>query len=174
MKRYFRGEASDQWVVYQWLTSGFLWSLWIIQDAANIAVYLPRKLNYIEFAVFSITILIGLGIVMYLRGGKIQEIVEEKSEVKDVRPATMIDMVYTAILIFFTWINTIPMSTTWVFIGLLGGRELGIKLSRRKELTGVWRLIIKDILYALTGLIISIIIALAANEKLRAQIFGLN
>jgi phosphate/sulfate permease len=173
MKRSFRGRASNRWVIYQWLTSGFLWSLWIMQDAANIAVYLPRKLNFIEFSVFSITILIGLGIVLYLKGDKIQEIVEEKSEVKDVRPATIIDMAYTAILIFFTWINTIPMSTTWVFIGLLGGRELGIKLSRRKELSGTWRLIIKDVLYALTGLLISIIIAFAANENLRGQIFSL-
>jgi len=173
MKRSFRGKASQRWVIYQWLTSGFLWSLWIMQDAANIAVYLPRKLSIIEFSVFSMTILIGLGIVLYLKGDKIQEIVEEKSEVKDVRPATIIDMVYTGILIFFTWINTIPMSTTWVFIGLLGGRELGIKLSRRKELSGTWRLIVKDVLFALTGLLISIIIAFTANENLRDQIFGM-
>lgn len=172
MKKWFRGKPGQHWVVFQWITSGFLWSLWIMQDAANIAVFLPRKLGVIEFIIFSLTIIVGLGIILYLKGDKIQEIVEEKSEVKDVRPATMIDMVYTFILIYFTWINTVPMSTTWVFIGLLGGRELGMKIRRHKPLRDTWRLIGKDILYALAGLIISIIIAIAANETLRAQLLG--
>ncbi|MCI5080859.1 MAG: hypothetical protein MRY78_04160, partial [Saprospiraceae bacterium] len=30
------------WVPLQWLSTGFLWSQWLIQDFANIYVYLPR------------------------------------------------------------------------------------------------------------------------------------
>ena len=173
MKRWFRGHPGQHWVVFQWITSGFLWALWIMQDAANIAVFLPRRLSLPEFLIFSLTIMIGLGIILYLKGDRIQEIVEEKSEVKDVRPATIIDLVYAIILIYFTWINTVPMSTTWVFIGLLGGRELGMKIRRHKPLKDTWRLIGKDILYALTGLIVSIIIAIAANKTLREQLLDL-
>jgi hypothetical protein len=167
----FKGKADNKWLVLQWITSGFLWSLWIMQDAANIAVYLPRSLSIIEFSIFSITILFGLGVILFLKGDKIQQVVEEKSDVKDVRPATIIDMVYTFILILFTWVNTVPMSTTWVFIGLLGGRELAIKIKRHKPLSSSWKLIGKDLSYALIGLLISILIAISANESLRSQLF---
>ena len=160
MKRYFRGTARPYWVVFQWITSGFLWSLWIMQDAANIAIFLPRKLSTLQFLIFSFVIIAGLGIILYLRGDKIQQIVKGKSEVKDVRPATMIDMVYTFILVFFTWVNTIPMSTTWVFIGLLAGRELAIKLKGKKKLSNSWKLIGKDLAYTVSGLLISINISI--------------
>lgn len=173
MHKIFHGKAKKYWIVMQWITSGFLWSLWIMQDAANIAVYLPRSLNLVEFLGFSLPIVFGLGVIFYLKGDKIQEVVEEKSDVKDVRPATIIDMVYMLILVLFTWINTIPMSTTWVFLGLLGGRELAIKIRRKKSIAVAMKLITKDVGYALTGLIISIILAIAANESLRNHLLNL-
>ncbi len=171
MRRWFKGSAGPGWVLFQWMTSGLLWSLWIIQDAANLAVFLPRSLNIWQFALFSLTIFIGLGVIFYLRGDKIQEVVNEKSEVKDVRPATIIDLVYVLILVLFTWVSTVPMSTTWVFIGLLGGRELGLKIRRREKLVKTWKLIGKDVLFALLGLVISVVIALAANEIIRNEFF---
>jgi hypothetical protein len=45
VKNYLKGEARSYWMVLQWLTSGTLWAVWIMQDAANIAVFLPRQLN---------------------------------------------------------------------------------------------------------------------------------
>lgn len=172
MKGWFKKKAGHGWTVFQWATSGFLWALWIMQDAANIAVFLPRSLNLAQFLVFAGVVFFGLGLIFYLRGDKIQEVVNEKSEVKDVRPATLIDLVYLLILVYFTWVNTVPMSTTWLFIGLLGGRELGIKLRRQEKLKKTWTLIGKDLSYALLGLIISIVIAFAANDLLRRQIIA--
>ena len=37
------------WTIAQWITSGTLWSVWLMQDAANIAVYLPRNMNFSTF-----------------------------------------------------------------------------------------------------------------------------
>jgi len=36
------------WVVAQWVSTAFLWSQWLIQDFANIFVFLPRKLSLTE------------------------------------------------------------------------------------------------------------------------------
>ena len=36
------GLMSPWWVVAQWCSTGFLWSQWLIQDLANIYVFLPR------------------------------------------------------------------------------------------------------------------------------------
>ena len=40
MEKKFTGKAKGYWLPIQWLTSGSLWAVWVMQDAANIAVYL--------------------------------------------------------------------------------------------------------------------------------------
>ena len=42
------------------------------------------------------------------------------------KSTSIIDLIYLIILWYFKEYNSIPMSTTWVFIGLLSGRELAI------------------------------------------------
>lgn len=115
------------WTAAQWLSTGFLWSQWLIQDFANIYVYLPREVSA-ENMVFSLAVfLVLLGYIFYARGGAIQTIVKAKTNTTDIRSATIIDFSYAVILYFFKELNNIPMSTTWVFLGLLAGREIGIK-----------------------------------------------
>ena len=50
------------------------------------------------------------------------------------------------------------MSTTWVFIGLLAGRELGMSIMKTGTHTvlGGLKLALKDVTYALIGLTVSI------------------
>ena len=176
LNRMLKGPAHQFWTVFQWLTSGILWYLWIAQDAANIAVYLPRQLNVWEVSFFIAFIFLGLGVLFFLKGDKIQGIVNEKSDVKDVRSATIIDLVYALILFWFTQVNTIPMSTTWVFIGLLAGREISMKVSgfRRGpvKLKKTFKLIGKDILYVGIGLAVSIILAVSVNKTIQQELWA--
>lgn len=179
VNKYFQGKPRDIWVVLQWITSGMLWSVWIQQDAANIAIFLPRSLSAWEFVAFSGYIFLGLGLLFYLKGDKIQGIVDEKSGVTDVRAATLVDFIYALLLYYKLYESTIPMSTTWLFIGLLGGRELGISImrnnfSKRKKATvKALRMIGKDLLYALIGLFISLILALAINKGIREDLLDI-
>ncbi|MEM9416830.1 MAG: hypothetical protein AAF963_00575 [Bacteroidota bacterium] len=167
--RYFTGKPGQVWTILQWLTSGLLWSVWIMQDAANIAVFLPRQLGLLELLLFVGFIFLGLGILFYLRGDRMQRLVDEKAGIKDIRAATLVDLVYMAILFYFKNLNNVPMSTTWVFIGLLGGRELAVGLSKRKPkkrhkaVRKSLKFIRKDLRHACIGLGISIILAMLAN-----------
>lgn len=167
LNKLFTGKAGAFWTPLQWIVSGLLWAVWLMQDAANIAVYLPRSLEVSGFLVFTGFIFLGLGILFYLRGDKIQKIVTEKSYVTDVRSATVIDGVYACVLYYFKTVSVVPMSTTWVFIGLLAGREIAMSITdsrgKGRPLMKSFRLIIKDASYAMIGLIISIIIAVAIN-----------
>lgn len=167
MLKWFDGEAHPAWRPTQWVISGCLWAVWLMQDAANIAVYLPRSLSLNAFIVFCGFIFLGLGLLFYLRGDKIQRIVTEKSDVTDVRSATVIDGVYVLILWYFKSVSVIPMSTTWVFVGLLAGREIAMSITDAKgkgrPLNHSFNLILKDVNYAIIGLIISIAIAVAVN-----------
>lgn len=167
-KKRFTGEAKFGWTIAQWITSGTLWSVWLMQDAANIAVYLPRSMSFSHFLGFATIVFVGLGLLLYYKGGRIQKIVTEKSVVYDVRFATIIDFIYCIILFYFKLYSQVPMSTTWVFIGLLGGRELAMALRKAGEnkSTVAVKLIVKDFSYALIGLIISIAIAVGVNDQL--------
>ena len=167
-KKYFTGKANFGWTIAQWITSGTLWSVWLMQDAANIAVYLPRSMNFFTFFGFVCIIFFGLGLLLYYKGGRIQKIVTEKSVVTDVRFATVIDFIYCILLFYFKLYSQVPMSTTWVFIGLLGGRELGMAIRRSGEnsILKSFKLIFKDFSFAMIGLLISIVIAIGVNDQL--------
>ena len=167
------------WTPFQWVTSGILWSVWIMQDVSNIAVVLPRQLEIWQLIVVVTYLFAGLGVLFYLKGDKIQGIVNEKADVTNVRAATIVDVVYAALLYYLKVISTIPISTTWVFIGLLGGREIAIHLMKRnparrvKGIEKALRLVRKDALYAGIGLLVSIILALAINDEMRGDLWEL-
>jgi hypothetical protein len=164
------GKPHPLWRVFQWLISGILWAAWLMQDGANMAVYLPRSLKLWQFALFAFYILIGLGVLFYMRGDRIQQIVSEKSDVQDTRSATLINLIYAGVLFYFMAESQIPMSTTWVFIGLLAGREIAMSFtgsrSTGRPFTESLKLMGKDIGYALIGLIVSIGLAIAINPQI--------
>jgi hypothetical protein len=175
IRKYFKKRKHHfSWTVVQWIVSGALWSVWLMQDGANIAVFLPRRLDFLQFLIFTLTIFFGMAILFYLRGDRIQEVVSEKVRIADVRAATLIDFTYVLLLFYKLVVSTIPMSTTWVFLGTIGGRELAISFARQKSgskhRTKAFRIIGKDLLYAIIGLIISIALAAGANEAIRRDV----
>lgn len=148
------------WLVAQWISTGFLWSQWLIQDFANIFVFLPRKLSGTELLLALAVILIIMAYIFQKRGGKIQEIVNQKSNTKNIRSATIIDLIYGVFLFVFGNLNTIPMSTTWVFIGILAGRELAMTyLLNKNKIKYTYIIIAKDLGKVNIGLMVSVVIA---------------
>ena len=146
-------EHKKAWRVAQWITTGFLWFTWLSHDMANIAVFLPREIPWDLMVLISIVFVVGLGCMFREGGGKIQTIVLEKHNTRYVRSATIIDSVYWLILFFFKELNDIPLSTTWVFIGLLCGRELAMATMTGKEsFKKVFPLVGKDFFKMMIGL----------------------
>jgi hypothetical protein len=149
------------WRILQWVSTGFLWTTWLMQDTANVTVFLPRVTSLGMLLAIVTSLFLLLGILLYNQGGRIQDIINEKKDVVDVRAATMIDFVFAIILYIFKEINNLPMSTTWVFLGLLAGRELA--LTKLASHSGRYRktlkLVLKDIVLATIGLLISLLLA---------------
>ena len=148
------------WVVLQWLSTAFLWSQWLVQDLANIVVYLPRSLGP-EMLIMVIGVMVVLHAwIFYRRGGQIQRIVTTKINTHDIRSATIIDLIYGLILFFFKELSNVPMSTTWVFLGLLAGREFAVALDTHlrsnRETTMI---VVKDAFKAFIGLAVSVAVA---------------
>lgn len=157
-------DHETRWRVAQWCTTGFLWFTWLSHDLANIAVFAPRQMS-LEYLLGSIVLLVTtLGYVFYHRGGKIQQIVIEKSSTSYIRSATIIDAVYAFILLYLKQMNNVPMSTTWVFVGLLCGRELAIATTKDRKIKKVFPLVTKDFMKMMLGLCVSVIIVLLVQS----------
>ncbi|MEO0474117.1 MAG: hypothetical protein AAF206_31200 [Bacteroidota bacterium] len=147
------------WTAAQWVSTGFLWTQWLSQDFANIYAYLPRKLEIPELAISLVIILGMLAYIFYQRGGAIQGIVRSKTNTTDIRSATIIDFSYGIILYFFKDLSSIPMSTTWVFIGLLAGREIALRYRfDQKVEKGTLKMVAMDFGKATLGLVVSVIL----------------
>ena len=163
-KRKVNPDHEKRWRVAQWCTTGFLWFTWLSHDLANIAVFAPRQMS-LEYLLGSIVLLVTtLGYVFYHRGGKIQQIVIEKSSTSYVRSATIIDAVYGFILLYLKQMNNVPMSTTWVFVGLLCGRELAIATTKDRKIKKVFPLVTKDFMKMMLGLCVSVVIVLLVQS----------
>ena len=151
------------WKIAQWCATGFLWTQWLIHDMSNIAVFLPRQLSLWQLFFVLIVFIVGLGLTLRVRGGKIQEVVLSKSGTRFARSATIVDVVYAITLLLFKEWSDIPMSTTWVFVGLLCGRELAVHSlynSGSKTIKAVWPIIAKDFIKILVGLAVSVVLVL--------------
>lgn len=157
--------VSKPWVVAKWLSTAFLWSAWLLQDGAILFVFLPRKLSFSQMVLSLAVFLVLLFIICYRRGGEIQNIIKLKTNTQDVRSATIIDIVYACILIYFLKLNNIPMSTTWVFLGVLAGREIAL-YNRLRYIPEkkVYKHVAKDFLKTVIGLMVSIITVLLINH----------
>jgi hypothetical protein len=167
-------EHKNYWRMGQWITTGFLWFTWLSHDMANIAVFLPRQIPWDLMIMISVVFIAGLAFMFREGGGKIQKIVLEKHNTRYVRSATIIDAVYWMILWFFKELNDIPMSTTWVFVGLLCGRELAMAtITGKEKFKTVFPLIGRDFFKMMIGLAASVGVVLAIHYVIVPNQIGL-
>ena len=83
-----------------------------------------------------------------------------KSGTRFMRSATIIDFTYAIVLWYFKEYNNIPMTTTWVFVGLLCGRELAVyrHFNTKEGIKIVFPMLVADFLKMMTGLALSILL----------------
>jgi phosphate/sulfate permease len=120
---------------------------------------MPRRLSLAELIGSLIVVLLIMAYIFKNKGGKIQEIVNQKTNTQNIRSATLIDLCYGLILLLYGNLNAIPMSTTWVFVGILAGREIAINyLNDKTKLQNSYKLIVKDFAKVNVGLALSVFI----------------
>ena len=157
-----------------WVSSAYLWAAWLSHDVANIAVYLPRQLDITLLLIVVSYFTILLFYIFYIQGGAIQKVVLDKTGTRYARSATIINTIYAVVLYYFKELNDLPMSTTWVFVGLLCGRELAIStMNKEYKFKYVFPLIGKDFIKMVFGLSISVGIVLSIHYIIIPGGYGL-
>ena len=115
------------------------------------------------------TVLLCLGLcwLISVGGGPIQGILHTKTNASDLRSATVIDLLFGSCLVGSALLTSFPLSTTWVFLGLLGGREGALRFQSHRSAQpfalqegGHWsRVVGADLSKASVALIVSMLIA---------------
>ena len=172
-------EVTTEWKISFWrnavcVSSAYLWAAWLSHDVANIAVYLPRQLDITLLLIVVSYFTILLFYIFYIQGGAIQKVVLDKTGTRYARSATIINTIYAGVLYYFKELNDLPMSTTWVFVGLLCGRELAIStMNKEYKFKYVFPLIGKDFVKMIFGLSVSVGIVLSIHYIIIPTGFGL-
>ena len=92
-----------------------------------------------------------------------------KTNSSDLRSATLIDLLFGLCLLYKAFISSFPLSTTWVFLGLIGGRELALRIKQQtsdlpftnREGGSLAKVIGTDLWKAAVGVVVSVVIALS-------------
>ena len=100
-------------------------------------------------------------------GGPIQAVLRSKTNTSDLRSASVIDFMFGFCLLYRAFLSSFPLSTTWVFLGLLAGRELALRFRQLEQTTvftnqahgSLAKVIGGDIGKASVGLVVSLLIA---------------
>ena len=162
-------DPSKIWYLLQWCSTGFLWSMWLVQDLANIFVFLPRQLGFFPMLICTLVLCVGLCVLVATGGGPIQAVLRSKTNTSDLRSATVIDFFFGLCLLYKAFLSTFPLSTTWVFLGLLGGREIALRIKEQEfeyvftnqESGTLAKIIGSDLWKAAIGVVVSLVIALS-------------
>ena len=156
--------SSMFWRIAQTFTTVLLFSTWLMHDMVNIAVFLWPQLSVNIMVLISFIFLLWLAYTFRIKGWPVWNIVTKKTSTNEIVAATMIDLVYFVILLIFKEWSNIPMSTTWVFVWLLAGRQLAIRNINRvdvvqsgKRFKVAFQEIWKDFSKIMVGLGISVV-----------------
>ena len=158
------------WKKLQWLSTGILWVSWLTNNTSNIVVYLPRAFSVHDLILFLILGILFIGFTFYNHGGPIQKIVSEKKDITNIRSTSIINISFAFVIILLNKVSSAPMATTWVFIGILAGREWCIAqlendgvLTLKERYKRARKLIFKDLILAGLGIAISLTFAMINN-----------
>lgn len=156
------------WQALQWAATAWLWSQWLVQDLANVYVLLPRQLSIGQLLLSGAVLCGGVAVLVASGGGPIQQVVRSKRNTDQPRSAALIDGLFGALLLALARWSPMPLSTTWVFLGLLAGRELGLWLRLQHRPAGeLGRMLGQDLAKASLALGLSLALALLI-QPLRA------
>lgn len=182
-KHWFHGEKGQRLLLtLQIFSTMFLWISWLIMDMANIAVFAAPTLEWWHLALFCAYFIFSLSRCIKAKGGKIQNIINEKTGTQYIFSAFIIDLIYGCILYAFKVFKIagdLPMSTTWVFVGLMLGREAAIRiiLAYKHKIykpEKSFPLIIQDnVTKMIIGFIVSVLLLIPFRWSAFTQIIGL-
>jgi hypothetical protein len=172
-KKYILHDNGDDeylkiWELMQVFSTALLVVAWLFFSVSNITVFLPRKLEQQDFLMFLCVIIFTIASVLGNKNNKMQEIISKKNNANNLKMNVIINILFTMVLFLFKVINNVSIATTFVFLGILAGKDLAIIFAEKNILGSSYRRVIfnslKDINKCITGVIVSLTFVALINS----------
>lgn len=152
----------NKWKLAQKMTTVILLLSWLFFSLANMVLFLPRTFSFYNLCLFLFLVLSTLAVVLINKGGKLQDMINKKQDSKNIKVSTLINSVYAGVLILSKALSNTPISTTFVLLGILAGKELTTTYysDNHSLVSTKYRYCIANILRDLNKAILGIIISL--------------
>lgn len=150
------------WNITEYITTSLVWIAWNMLNICVFVVFVDRKFNFFELVAVNIIVLVVLYIILKGDNTKIEEIINEKNETENKKSIAIFNLLFALILIFIEFFSNVPLTTTWVFLGLLAGKELSESFTNNNIFSNTkikksLIKIIKDLHKAMVGIIFSLL-----------------
>ena len=155
----FNDKKVNFWNNIQLISNVILVVFWIMSNNGNLVVALPRHFSVLDLCIYLLLCSISILYIVLAGGGEMQKsIMNAKNGLDNPKTSSIINIVFSSIILVFQYISPTPIATTWSFIGLLSGREFALSM---KKINGVKRItiikILKDLSVLIYGLIVTLI-----------------
>lgn len=163
------GENYNLWRATQYLSVGMLWYAWLSTSMSSCLVFLPRVFDRRSLWLFLMVGVLLLAIILCDGiNRKMEEIVEEKSDTKNLRSSVIFNLAQSLLLLLFKFNGHVHVATSWLFLGMLDGRELAITNIKATPMSGYsYRLCMQKITRDLTRAIVGIMVSLTFSNLIR-------
>ena len=95
-----KSDTGKIWIVAEYVSTGILWFSWLTVSLCNFVIFLPRKFDIIDLILFSIVGIITLYCILISNGGEIQKIIDQKSDVKNIKTTVIFNSLFAFALLF--------------------------------------------------------------------------
>ncbi len=156
-------EVNKFWNIIEYITTGLVWIAWNILSICVFVVFVDRQFNIYELVIFNLIVIFILYLLINNSGGKIEKIIKEKRGSNNKKTTAIFNLLFAIILLYLQFFSNVPLTTTWVFLGLLAGKELAMTyvesnlfVSGRNMKASLAKIIV-DLNKAVIGIVFSLI-----------------
>ncbi len=151
------------WMIVEYISIGILWCCWLNTCVSSFMVFLPPKLDLKHLLLLLVIGTIIISIITILRSNdKMEQIIEEKTDVNNIMFSVLFNVLHSVVLVVLKLNSEVPIATSWIFTGLLDGRELGIVTKKSNSFSDqkyklCLKKIVRDLCFNTIGIIISLL-----------------
>ncbi len=145
------------WIFMEYIFTGAVWAMWLTISACNFVVFLLRVFVLKDFILFLFMGILCIYLMVYNGGGEMLKIIEDKSDV-DIKNTTIFNALLSITMLIIRCVSKIPITSTWMFLGTMAGRELAVASSSAvSKYKSCYKKILIDLKLAIFGIVLSLI-----------------
>lgn len=127
-----KNNNKNRWIIIEYLSTAMLLGIWLVTSTCTFTIFLPRVFTIKYLILFIIVGIFSILVILYNDNTTIKKIIGNKSDI-NYKSGAIFNILFAMIMLSVQYISKIPITSTWVFLGVLAGRELAIAGSKKNN-----------------------------------------